>query len=65
LDQVLPDASPERRAVLLEWAAFADFLAERLPLLEEEWKVHRAALRAAGELPGDPPDPRNRKDAEL
>lgn len=55
LEGVLADASPERRAVLLEWAAFADFLVERMPLLEQEWKAHRDALRAAGELPGDPP----------
>jgi hypothetical protein len=45
------DGPPERRAVLLEWAAFADFLVERLPILEKEWKSHREALRAAGELP--------------
>ena len=51
---VLAGAPPERRAVLLEWAAFADFLAARLPEMEKEWKAHRAALRAAGELP-DPP----------
>jgi hypothetical protein len=43
-----------RRAVLLEWAAFADFLVNRLPLLEKDWKAHRESLRAAGELP-DPP----------
>jgi hypothetical protein len=42
--------------VVLEWAAFADFLAERLPMLEQDWKTHRKALRDAGELPGDPPD---------
>jgi hypothetical protein len=48
---MLADAPPERRAVLLEWAAFADFLVERLPILEKEWKSHREALRAAGELP--------------
>jgi hypothetical protein len=48
---VLRDAPPERRAILLEWAAFADFLVERLPLLEQEWKERRAALQAAGELP--------------
>ena len=53
--EVLADASPERRAVLAEFAAFADFLVERLPLLEQDWYAHRAALRAAGELPGDPP----------
>ena len=51
---VLADAPPERRAVLLEYAAFADFLVERLPVLEQEWNAHRSALRAAGELPGDP-----------
>jgi hypothetical protein len=55
LDGVLADASPQRRAVLLEWAAFADFLVERLPVLEQEWNIHREALRAAGELPGGPP----------
>ncbi len=51
---MLADAPPERQAVLLEWAAFADFLVERLPELEKDWKAHREALRAAGELP-DPP----------
>jgi MarR family len=49
--RVLEDAPPERRATLLEWAAFADFLVERLPLLEQEWKEKRAALQAAGEIP--------------
>ena len=51
---LLADAPAERRAILLEWAAFADFLAERLPLLEKEWKERREALRAAGELPDEP-----------
>jgi len=57
--QVLADAPPERRAVLLELAAFADFLVERLPVLEQEWNAHRESLRVAGELPDDPfhPDP--------
>lgn len=50
---ILADAPAERRAVLMEHAAFADFLVERLPLLEKEWKEHREALRAAGELPDD------------
>jgi hypothetical protein len=49
--RLLSDAPPERRATLLEWAAFADFLVERLPLLEQEWKEQREKLRAAGELP--------------
>ena len=57
--QAIADAPPARRAVLLEWAAFADFLADRLPALEQDWKDHRRALRDAGELPGDPP---HRKD---
>jgi MarR family len=51
---LLADAPPERRAVLLEWAAFADFLVERIPVWEKEWKQHREALRAAGDLPGEP-----------
>jgi DNA-binding MarR family transcriptional regulator len=51
---LLADAPPERRAVLLEWASFADFLVDRLPVLEQEWKQRREELRAAGELP-DPP----------
>jgi hypothetical protein len=50
----LGDAPPERRANLLEWAAFADFLVERLPVLEQEWKERREKLRAAGELPEVP-----------
>jgi hypothetical protein len=54
--RLLAGAAPERRAVLLEWAAFADFLVDRLPLLEEEWKQRREALRVAGEFP-EPPSP--------
>ena len=51
---LLADEPLGRRAVLMEWAAFADFLVDRLPLLEKDWKAHRESLRAAGELP-DPP----------
>jgi DNA-binding MarR family transcriptional regulator len=51
--ELLAGAPLEQRSVLLEWAAFADFLVERLPALEQEWKDRRAALRASGELPGD------------
>jgi DNA-binding Lrp family transcriptional regulator len=51
--ELLAGEPPARRAVLLEWAAFADFLVERLPALEQEWKARREALRAAGDLPGD------------
>ena len=51
--EVLAGAPIERRATLLEMAAFADFLQERIALLHEEWITHRDALRAAGELPGE------------
>lgn len=51
---LLAGEPPERRALLLEWAAFADFLVARLPEVEKDWKAHRESLRAAGELP-DPP----------
>ncbi len=51
---LLADEPLERRAVLLEWAAFADFLAARLPELEQDWTVHREQLRAAGELANQP-----------
>jgi hypothetical protein len=51
---MLADAPVERRAILLEHNAFAKFLVERIPVMAEEWKEHRAALHAAGELPPDP-----------
>ncbi len=49
--EVLADAPPERRAVLCEMAAFADFLVEQMPRLEQEWGQRRAELIASGELP--------------
>jgi hypothetical protein len=52
--RLLADAPPERRAIVLEWAAFADFLVERLPVMEKEWKERREALSAAGDLPEAP-----------
>lgn len=52
--EVLADAPPERRAVLSEMAAFADFLVEQMPRLQEEWEQRRAALIASGELPERP-----------
>lgn len=52
---VLADAPPERRVVLLELAAFADFLVARIPVMEKEWHARREALLAAGDLPDDPP----------
>ena len=52
--EVLRDAPPERRALLLEMSAFAEFLVEQMPRLEKEWEVRRSALLAAGELPQRP-----------
>jgi hypothetical protein len=52
--EVLADAPVQRRAVLLGMAAFADFLCERLPVLQQDWIARRDALCAAGELPDDP-----------
>lgn len=49
--EVLADAPAERRAVLLEMAAFADFLVEQMPRLREEWVAQRAEMIAAGQLP--------------
>jgi len=51
---ILAGAPPERKAVLMEWVAFADFLVAKLPEMEKDWLAHREALRATGELP-DPP----------
>jgi MarR family protein len=47
---LLADTPLERRAVLLEWAALADFLVERIPLWEKEWLEYREGLMAAGKL---------------
>jgi hypothetical protein len=49
--EVVRDAPAERRAVLLEMSAFAEFLVERIPVMEQEWAERRAALVAAGALP--------------
>jgi DNA-binding MarR family transcriptional regulator len=49
--QVLGDAPPERQAVLLEMSAFAEFLVERMPVLQQEWNARREALVASGHLP--------------
>ncbi len=56
--EVLADATPERRAVLLEMSAFAEFLIEQMPKLQAEWEHRRAGLVASGVLPkrsGDRP----------
>jgi DNA-binding MarR family transcriptional regulator len=49
--EVVRDAPVERQAVLLEVSAFADFLVERIPVLQQEWEVRREVLVAAGRLP--------------
>jgi len=49
--EVLKDAPAERKADALEMAAFADFLVEQTRRMQKEWKTHRDALRARGELP--------------
>jgi hypothetical protein len=58
--EVLRDAPPERRAVLLEMAAFAEFLIEKTTLLQQEWKIRRAALVSSGQLPEEPTPGRGR-----
>ena len=49
--EVVRDAPPKRRAVLLEMSAFAEFLVERMPVLQQEWNARREALVAAKRLP--------------
>ncbi|HEY6396909.1 MAG TPA: hypothetical protein VIX82_05595 [Solirubrobacteraceae bacterium] len=49
--EMLRDAPAERRAVLLGMSAFAEFLVERMPVLQQEWNARREALVAAGHLP--------------
>ena len=48
---LLADAPPERQAPLAEMAALSEFLASRLPMLLDEWHLHRDHLRASGQLP--------------
>ena len=45
--QLLNKAQPDRRAWLEEIATLTDFLAERMPALQEEWHRRRDALRTA------------------
>ena len=52
--QVVGDAPLERRALLLEWAEFADFVVEQIKRMGQEWQERRAALVAAGRLPEQP-----------
>lgn len=48
--EVLRGAPMERKAVLLEISAFAEFLVERMPVLAQEWNARREALVVAGRL---------------
>ena len=48
---LIADAPPEHRAPLEEMVALAEFLGWRLPVLVDEWHVHREELRASGGLP--------------
>lgn len=52
--EVLRHEPTERRALLLEMSAFADFLLEQMPRIRREWDTRRAELVAAGELPERP-----------
>ena len=52
--EVVSDAAAERRAVLVEMSAFADYVLEQIPRFQQEWEARRAALVAAGELPERP-----------
>jgi DNA-binding MarR family transcriptional regulator len=51
---VVRDAPAERRALLLEWSEFMDFLLEQVNRMQQEWLERRAALVAAGKLPEPP-----------
>jgi hypothetical protein len=51
---VVRDAPAERRAVMVEMAAYADFVLERIPVLQREWNERRAELVASGELSDQP-----------
>jgi DNA-binding transcriptional regulator GbsR (MarR family) len=52
--EVVRDAPAERRAVLLEWSEFADFVLEHTKRMQQEWRERRAALVAEGRLPEQP-----------
>jgi hypothetical protein len=49
--EVVVDAPVERRAILLEMEAFAEFLVERIPVMQQEWYERREVLVAEGRLP--------------
>ena len=49
--EVVRNAPQERRAVMVEMAAFAEFVLERIPVMQQEWETRRANLVASGKLP--------------
>ena len=53
--EVLRDAPEERRAILAEMAAFAEFLVDQMAHFEQAWKQRRAELVAQGRLHAAPP----------
>jgi hypothetical protein len=55
---VLRDAPLERRAALLEMAAYAEFLLEQIPRIRQDWEARRQALVASGDLPEKRPGQR-------
>ena len=55
---LLRHAPAERRAVLLETSAFAEFLLEQIPKFQQEWEARRQALVASGDLPETRPGQR-------
>jgi DNA-binding MarR family transcriptional regulator len=54
LEVVGEEAPAERRAVLLEWLEFSDFVLEQVKRMQREWRERRAALVATGKLPEHP-----------
>jgi DNA-binding transcriptional regulator GbsR (MarR family) len=52
--EVVRDGPAERRAALLEWAEFTEFIIEQVKRMKQEWLERRAALVAEGKLPEQP-----------
>jgi DNA-binding transcriptional regulator GbsR (MarR family) len=48
---VLRDAPEDRRARLLEWSEFTEFVIEQTLRMQQEWRERRALLVAEGKLP--------------
>jgi hypothetical protein len=48
--EVVRGAPAERRAAMVEMAAFAEFVLEQIPLLQQAWTARRAKLVASGAL---------------